>query len=126
MNNKIGYFEIQANDLARARDFYGQVFNWRFVREENLPIEYWRIEGAGIYGGLLPRPAKIPVGEMGTNAYVCSIQVDKFDEIADKILAMGGVVAMPKFAVRGRCWQGYFLDTEGNTLGVFEVDEAAK
>jgi len=31
-----------------------------------------------------------------------------------------------KFAVPGRCWQGYFLDTEGNTFGVFEVDPDAR
>lgn len=33
---------------------------------------------------------------------------------------------MPKFAIPEVCWQGYFLDTEGNTFGLFEVDENAK
>ena len=27
--------------------------------------------------------------------------------------------------VEGRCWQGYFFDTEGNTFGIFEVDGKA-
>ena len=27
--------------------------------------------------------------------------------------------------VPGKCWQGYFIDTEGNTFGIFEVDEEA-
>jgi len=27
--------------------------------------------------------------------------------------------------VPGVCWQGYFLDTEGNTFGVFQPDSSA-
>ncbi|MGA9120457.1 MAG: VOC family protein, partial [Bacteroidota bacterium] len=93
---------------------------------ENLPIEYWRIEMAGIRGGLLKRPASAPPPESGTNAYVCSLEVDDFDASAEHILAQGGQVALPKFAVPGVCWQGYFLDTEGNTFGVFQADNNAK
>jgi len=37
-----------------------------------------------------------------------------------------GVVALPKFAVPKTCWQGYFLDAEGNTFGIFQVDANAK
>jgi hypothetical protein len=35
-------------------------------------------------------------------------------------------VALPKFAVPGKCWQGYFIDLDGNTFGIFEVDEGAR
>jgi predicted enzyme related to lactoylglutathione lyase len=42
-----------------------------------------------------------------------------------KIMTHGGIVALPKFPVPGRCWQGYFVDPEGNTFGIFEVDENA-
>ncbi|OGZ53672.1 MAG: hypothetical protein A3B25_01345 [Candidatus Ryanbacteria bacterium RIFCSPLOWO2_01_FULL_48_26] len=62
----------------------------------------------------------------GTNAYVCTMQVENFDDIAKKIEAAGGVVAMPKFAFPGMAWQGYFLDTEGNTFGVHQPDKNAK
>jgi hypothetical protein len=44
----------------------------------------------------------------GTNAFICSIEVVNFDETAKIILANGGAVAVPKMAVPGRCWQGYF------------------
>lgn len=123
MINVVGYFEIQADDLARAKKFYTAIFNWQFVKEENLPIEYYRIEMAGIYGGLLPRPAKTPPPMHGTNAFVCSIQVEDFDATAQKILDQGGQIALEKFAVPGKCYQGYFLDPEGNTFGLFQPDE---
>jgi predicted enzyme related to lactoylglutathione lyase len=54
------------------------------------------------------------------------VQVDNFDEIAKKIEEAGGKVAMPKYALVGMAWQGYFLDTEGNTFGVHQTDPNAK
>lgn len=123
--NNVGYFEIQAEDLNKAIDFYSTIFGWEFNLDSSLPIEYYRIEGAGINGGLLPRPAKVPDGPMGTNAYVCSIQVENFDETAKMILEKGGIVALEKFAVVGKCWQGYFQDPFKNTFGIFQVDSNA-
>jgi len=106
--------------------FYKAVFGWKFIREELVPIEYYRIETNGINGGLLKRPAKVPPPESGTNAFTCSIQVDNFDKTGELILRNGGRVALPKFAIPGRCWQGYFMDPDNNTFGVFEVDSNSK
>jgi predicted enzyme related to lactoylglutathione lyase len=50
------YFEIQADDLGRAANFYASVFGWKLSRAERTPVEYWRIEmGDGGRGGLLRR-----------------------------------------------------------------------
>jgi predicted enzyme related to lactoylglutathione lyase len=80
----------------------------------------------GINGGLLPRPCPAPAPQQGTNAFVCTVQVDNYDAIAEKIMAAGGVVAMPKFALPGMAWQGYYIDTEGNTFGLHQADPNAK
>ncbi|HEX7286996.1 MAG TPA: VOC family protein [Candidatus Angelobacter sp.] len=124
--NAPAYFEIQADDCSRASRFYGEIFGWQFKHIPGLPVEYWQIETEGPRGGLLKRPAKTPPTGHGTNAFVCSMEVANFDEIAAKIARLGGVVALPKFAVPGVCWQGYFIDTEGNTFGIFQPDTAAK
>jgi len=123
--NTIAYFEIQATDVPKAVAFYKAVFGWNFVKEESFPIEYYRIETTTMYGGILKRPMKTPPMEFGTNAFTCSIQVESFDITAQIILNNGGQVAMSKFAVLGRCWQGYFIDTDNNVFGIFEVDENA-
>ena len=123
--NTVGYFEIQSSNPEREIGFYEAVFSWKFIREESVPIEYYRIETSTINGGLLKRPSPVPPPESGTNAYVCSIQVADFDKTCDEILRRGGRVAMPKFAIPNRCWQGYFVDPDNNTFGVFEVDENA-
>jgi len=124
--NTIGYFEIQSSHPEREVKFYKTVFGWNFIREEFVPIEYYRIETNGINGGLLKRPVDVPPMQYGTNAYVNSIEVASFDETSALILANGGKVAMPKFAIPGRCYQGYFLDEDHNTFGVFEVNAHAQ
>jgi predicted enzyme related to lactoylglutathione lyase len=124
--NPIGYFEIQSSDPTREIRFYKNVFGWQFTRETLVPIEYYRIETDSISGGLLKRPVKIPPPESGTNAFVCSVQVENFDKTSALIQNNGGKVALPKFAVPGRCWQGYFIDADNNTFGIFQPDPNAK
>ncbi len=124
--NAPSYFEIQADNVSRAVRFYQQVFGWKFFRVDGLPVEYWRIETSGPRGGLLQRPAPAPPLQSGTNAFVCSMEVDDIDRMTEDILARGGIVALPKFAIPGVCWQAYFVDTEANTFGIFQADADAK
>jgi predicted enzyme related to lactoylglutathione lyase len=123
--NAVLFFEIQANEPQRAIDFYERVFGWSFRKAEQMPIDYWEIDNAGIRGGLLGRPVPVPEGPSGTNAFTCSMEVTDFDATAEVVLAAGGIIAMGKFALPGVCWQGYFQDTEGNTFGIFEPNESA-
>ncbi len=126
MMNSIVYFEIQSNDPQKCIEFYRNVFEWEFTKQDGLPIEYYRIKTSGMEGGMFKRPAETPPLECGTNAFTCTLQVENFDAAAEKITANGGIVAMPKFAIPGMSWQGYFLDTDNNLFGIFEVDPNAK
>lgn len=129
MKNRVVHFEIQVDNPERAMKFYGDVFGWEWKDWGSVTgTPYWGILTApmdskepGINGGLLKRPCPAPKPEQGTNAFVCTIQVDNFDEVAKKIVDAGGIVAMPKMALGGMAWQGYFLDTEGNTFGLHQV-----
>jgi predicted enzyme related to lactoylglutathione lyase len=125
--NNIAYFEIQATEPARLVEFYKNVFGWNFVKEDFQPIEYCRMTDTnGMMGAILKRPAPTPATMQGTNAFTCSVNVENFDETSRKILENGGQVAMAKFAIPGRCWQGYFLDADNNVFGVFQADESAE
>ena len=129
MSNRPVHFEIQVDNPERAMKFYGDVFGWEWKDWSSVTgAPYWGIMTApadskelGINGGLLKRPCPPPKPEQGTNAYVCTVQVEDFDVTAKKIMDAGGIVAMPKFALAGMAWQGYFLDTEGNTFGLHQV-----
>ena len=124
--NSITYFEIQSSNPEREVKFYSEVFGWKFTKVEGLPIQYYQIETSNMHGGLLERPAQTPPTHCGTNAFTCSIEVENFDETAEKILALGGQVAMEKFAIPNKCWQGYFIDPDHNTFGLVQVDENAQ
>jgi predicted enzyme related to lactoylglutathione lyase len=91
---------------------------------------YWGVvtgpdDQMGINGGLLQRPAAAPVPTQGANAYVCTLQVEDYDAAEAAILANGGTLALPKTAMPGLTWQGYYVDTEGNTIGIHQPDENA-
>jgi hypothetical protein len=129
---RVVHFEIQADDLERARQFYGDVFGWSFTDWSNVTgSPYFGVttgdpETPGIDGGMLQRPVPAPGPAQGTNAYVCTVEVDDYDATESRILANGGQVALPKYALPGMAWQGYYLDTEGNTFGIHQPDPEAR
>jgi len=132
MSNRIVHFEIYAGNTGRAKKFYQEVFGWEFQLWMEEP-PYWGVmtapegsEELGINGGLMTRQGEMPKDGAPVNAYVCTVQVASYDEIHDKILKGGGVVAMPKHAIPGMAWQGYYKDTEGNIFGVHQPDENAQ
>ena len=125
------HFEIQADDVERAKAFYAAAFGWDYQDWSGVTgSTYWGIttgpEGTpGINGGLLQRPAAVPADGQGTNAYVVTMQVDDYDAAERRVLDAGGRVAMPKAAMPGMAWQGYYLDPEGNTFGIHQPDPDA-
>jgi uncharacterized protein len=129
--SRVVYFEIQADDVERARRFYTAVFDWVFEDQSGYTgVPYWTIrtgpdEQPGINGGLVPRPTAAPGLGQGTNAYVCTMGIGDYDETERRILEAGGRVALPKMALPGMAWQGYYLDTEGNTFGIHQPDPDA-
>lgn len=128
---RVVHFEIQADDVERAKAFYAAVFDWSFVDYSQVTgSPYWGVvtgpeDEAGINGGLLERPAPAPAPEQGTNGYVCTVGVEDYDATEARILEGGGQVALPKSALPGMAWQGYYIDPEGNTFGVHQPDPEA-
>jgi predicted enzyme related to lactoylglutathione lyase len=130
--SRLVHFEIQADDVERAKSFYESVFDWTFEDYSQVTgSTYWGVvtgpdDEPGINGGLLQRPAPAPGPEQGTNGYVCTMQVDDYDATEKRILTSGGQVALPKMALTGMAWQGYYVDPEGNTFGIHQPDTEAR
>lgn len=130
--SRVVHFEIQADDVERAKAFYRAVFDWEFQDYGAFTgSTYWGVvtgpeDQPGINGGLLQRPAATPAPGQGTNAFVCTMGVEDYDATERRILDAGGAVALPKMALTGMAWQGYYLDTEGNTFGIHQPDPEAR
>ncbi|MFC5604332.1 VOC family protein [Sporosarcina koreensis] len=129
---RIVHFEIHVDDMDRAKKFYGEVFNWSFQDWSDfagLPY-FGAVTGddseLGINGALMQRQSAPPEAGQAMNGFTCTMGIENYDETHEKIMANGGTVAMPKYALPGMAWQGYYIDTEGNVFGIHQPDENAK
>ncbi|RXW31153.1 VOC family protein [Propioniciclava flava] len=126
------HFEIQVNDVERAKNFYAEVLGWEFQDYSHVTgTPYWGVitgeEGTmGINGGLLPRTRTETPKFDAPNAFVVTVAVEDYDSIEEAILRLGGETVSPKTALPGMAWQGYFTDTEGNVFGIHQPDENAR
>lgn len=120
---KINHFEINADDILRAKEFYEKIFNWKIERWEG-PLEYWNISAGeedeeGINGGMQKRENK----DDGIFNYV---GVESVEKTLKKIKENGGEILKPKSPIPSVGYYAVFKDTEGNQLGIMEEDENAK
>lgn len=126
MPNRIGHFEIHATNPEALIPFYTEVFGWTISKWDSDTMEYWMVmtgerdEAGGINGGLVRRVGGAPAAGQSPNAFVCTMVVDDFDAIAEKIIAHGGVLALEKANIAGMAWQGYFTDPDGNLFGIHQ------
>lgn len=120
---RVVHFEIPADEPKRAKKFYEKVFGWEIAEWEG-PVEYWLIKTGeedepGIDGAIMKK-------EDPNMSVYNSIEVPSFEEFKEKIEKNGGKMVTPKMTIPGVGYFAYFIDTEGNQLGIMESDESAK
>jgi uncharacterized protein len=94
-------------------------------------MEYWLIATGpdsqpGINGGLLRRHGPPPAEGQPVSSFVCTCDVASVDESVAKAISLGGQIAMAKMPVPGIGWLAYIKDTEGNILGMMQMDKMVK
>jgi hypothetical protein len=114
MPNPIAHFDIQADDVERARRFYEAVFGWRF--EAWGPPDFYLIQTGGspgeIHGSLSKREE--PVTGKGRAGWECTVSVEDLAAIQKAIVAAGGKVVFDEYEIVGVGRMIKFADTEGN------------
>ncbi len=119
---KIVHFEINADDIERAKSFYENVFDWKI--EKWGGGEYWVIEAGkegeeGINGGLQKR-------EEPNDQIFNYIKVTSVEDAKSKVEKFGGTITSPKITIPSVGYFYMFNDTEGNKLGIMQEDENAR
>jgi uncharacterized protein len=129
MPNQLAHFAIHADDLERARKFYGGVFGWTFQGYGGPMTDFCQIQDAA-GKALAPLGAiqsrKFNSAPQPVYGFECSIVVDDVDAAARAVVANGGKIVMPKAAIPGVAWIVKFLDTEGNLVCAVHYDQAAR
>jgi predicted enzyme related to lactoylglutathione lyase len=117
------WFEIPANDTARAKKFYSSLFGWKITKFPGSPEEYWHIDTGGDDaspdGGMLAR-------KHSAHTITNYVSVPSVDKAAAKVKKLGGEICMEKTAVPT---MGYFVivkDTEDNSFALWEMNPDAK
>ena len=117
--NPVTWFEIYAEDLARAKVFYEAVFACSLIPEKSDgSFEAYRFPGAipgnGAMGSLMKHPMRKPSQE-GTLIYFhcddCEIQVERAKKY-------GGQIFREKWSIGQDGFIAIIGDTEGNAIGL--------
>lgn len=125
MSGKVVHFEIPFDDGDRARRFYGDTFGWQLMPVPEMSYtmvmtgptdpEQGPTESGFINGGLFERSAEFP-----GKAPNVVIDVPSVDEALRKVEAAGGKPVSERTPVGDMGFTGYFSDTEGNLIGLWE------
>ena len=121
--SRIVWFEIPADDPARAAAFYEKAFGWKVQKWEG-PMDYWMVTTGpngepGINGGMMRRPHP--------GAVTCNtIEVKSLEGSIASVEKAGGKVVVPKMPIQGIGWCAYCVDPEGNQFGLMQPDSSVK
>ncbi len=123
---RVVHFEIPADDVERAKSFYGSVFDWdlntmqmdegEYTIATTTPVDESMMptEAGGINGGLMQRSDETP-------SPVITIDVDDIEQSLKEVEAAGGTTVTPRTPIPGMGAFGYFKDPEGNVMGLWET-----
>lgn len=122
-NNRVIHFEIQADDVNRAKNFYEKTFGWevhQMMKAEEGGMDYWGLRTGpdgtpGINGGLYKRT---PENKLYT--YDCTVQVADIDKAVADVKKNGGSIRGEKTEIPGVGWFVQGTDTEGNKFGIMQ------
>jgi uncharacterized protein len=111
------HFEIPAEDIDRAKSFYGSLFGWSFDSWEG-PVEYAMTQAGGEPGGAVyPRQGTEP----GPRIW---FDTDDLDAHIQQVRKLGGE-ATDRQPIAGIGWFTLCKDTEGNEFGIMLRDPSA-
>jgi len=128
MNGEVVHFEVPAKDVKRAKAFYSQVFGWKTGDTE--------VPGWGVYTSLTttevdekmrrPKsPGAINGGMMKLQkpytGPIITIQADDITSALKSVEKNGGKSVIKRTEMGQYGAYGYFKDTEGNLMGLYEA-----
>jgi predicted enzyme related to lactoylglutathione lyase len=117
----IGFFQVPADDVSRAKTFYQSLLGWKI--EPDTTLENKTLEWQNITTGE-PEPGRMNAGglykRMGPGPIMNFVIVREFDRVLAQVTGLGGKVVMPKNEINNVGTVAVIQDTEGNILGLWK------
>jgi len=116
--NALNWFEIPVKDIARAKRFYETIFNidMQLIEMMGMQMVMFPSESPKSGGALVKSPNHKPSSE---GALIYLNGNPDLQAVLDRIEAAGGKITMPKTFINTETGSmAFFLDTEGNLVGV--------
>lgn len=123
--NGVVHFEVPAKDVERAKGFYSQVFGWR-TNDTQMPSgdSYTSLITTEMDENMRP-PGAINGGTMQLqepySGPIATIQADNITSALASVETNGGKTIVKRTEMGQYGAYGYFKDTEGNLVGLFEA-----
>jgi len=120
MSNALNWFEIPASNIQRAAKFYSTILGVELSVSEPMPgfkMAMLMVED-GVGFGIVQGEGYTPSAE-GTVVYL-----NGGEDLAvalGKVEAAGGKILVPKTDIGENGFMAYFLDTEGNKVGLHSM-----
>ena len=122
MPSVIDWFEIPANDLARAVKFYNRVLGSELAAADMMGSKMAMFpcggDSGGVGGALIEHESHSPAAT-GTLVYLSG--GNDLSEALGRVEGAGGKVLMPKTSIGEHGFCALFLDTEGNRVGLHSM-----
>ncbi|MGV3623316.1 MAG: VOC family protein [Archangium sp.] len=117
--NAVRWFDIPVADLDRATKFYERITESKLVRYGTDQITGAMFAVKGVSGTLIKGHSFVPSQE-GSIVYLDG--GDDLSVVLSRVPDAGGKVLLPKTPIgEGRGFFAYFLDTEGNRVGLHSL-----
>jgi uncharacterized protein len=123
MSARVVHFEVPFDDADRARSFYRDVFDWQI---QPVPELNYNMVSTGPMGDQGPtEPGYIGGGMMARQAPVTTpvitLHVEDIDSTVAAIEKHGGSAVGEKMPVGNMGFAAYFMDSEGNLMGLWQT-----
>jgi predicted enzyme related to lactoylglutathione lyase len=118
--NAINWFEIPVSNLERATKFYASILGSKLEPMEamGMRMAFLPMERGGVGGSLVQADGYVPTTQ---GVYVYLNGGEDLNTILRKVEASGGKIAQPKTGIGENGFIAFFLDTEGNKVGLHSM-----
>ncbi|MFL5763215.1 MAG: VOC family protein [Bacteroidia bacterium] len=117
--NSINWFEIPATDIPRAKKFYEQIFGIKMEEMEMPGMKYCMFPFNPANGKVAGALAQSQIHIPGTTGAIIYLNANpNLQDVLDRVETAGGKITMSKTSIGGNGFMGFFLDSEGNNMGL--------